>query len=119
MNHRGRQLDDAHFSASNAGMGYLDATNFTNQSLSTHILVPPTITLKVLRGTKDLLAEQPIRFWQSCPVVDRLWASDFLPPRRHFLGIGYADSYRIDSPITHRYSPFFLLSSSPCLGVLS
>ena len=72
MGDRCGQLDVSHALATYRGLGDLNATALTDDSLETHALVLATRTLPVTAGSEDLLSEEAILLGLQGAVVDGL-----------------------------------------------
>ena len=67
---RSGQFNVAHALTTNRGLGDLDATALTDDSLEAHALVLATRTLPVTTGAEDLLSEETILLRLQGAVVD-------------------------------------------------
>ena len=67
------QSDMPHAFAPHFGTGHFDAAAVADDALIANFLVFTTITLPVLGGTENALAEQAVLFRAKCPIVNGLW----------------------------------------------
>ena len=96
--HDGRgELDVAHALAAHLRARDLDATALADDALEPDALVLAAVALPVLRGTEDLLAEEPVLLGLERAVVDGLRLLDLaVRPRADRVGRGQPDAQLIE-----------------------
>ena len=90
------KLDVTHALASDLGTGDLDAAAVADLALETDPFIFAAVTLPVLGGSEDALAEQTLALGLECAVVDGFGLFDLtVGPRANLVGRSKSDFYGI------------------------